>query len=661
MSGRGAAASAAPIVIEDVTPLVDGGAYPTKATSGEMLEISAAVYAFGHEHVRAFLRSRVEGARGWDIQPMTPDGEDRFRTAFRAGETGRYELEVLGELDPLGRWRSDAARRLGAGIFDENDTVEGAQLLNAAVARLRRRDLEGAAILAVVAHAVTAADATGLGAALAELRHLESLLGSIPPAASRPRAAARIALEVARPLAGCSAWYEVFPRSCSPKEGVHGTFADLGARLDYIAGLGFDVVYLPPIHPIGTTARKGPGNSPVSGPDDPGSPWAIGSPKGGHTAVHPSLGTLADFDKVLRKAKGLELEIALDLAFQCSPDHPWVAEHPEWFSHRPDGSIACAENPPKRYEDVYPLDLTSDRRGEIFAALLDVTLFWVKRGVRIFRVDNPHTKPFALWEWLIAEVRAVDPEVIFLAEAFTRPGPLARLAKVGFDQSYTYFTWRNTKEELTDYLSELAHGEARHYLRPNLWPNTPDILAHSLQHGGRASFVTRLVLAACGAANYGIYGPVFELLVDAPLAPGSEEYAHSEKYELGHFDLDAPHSIAPVIARINAARRAHAALRSNASLAFHEIDNRALICFSKIDLETDDRVLCVVNLDPEWPQSGFVEIDGAALGLADGTTLELTDMLDDRTYRWAERRNYLFLDPERDNAHVFSVREVPAK
>ncbi len=478
-----------------------------------------------------------------------------------------------------------------------------------------------------------------------------------PPAASGSSLAAESPAYPAwvdRERARCGAWYEIFPRSTSPEPGRHGTFADLEERLDAIAAMGFDVVYLPPIHPIGHEKRKGRNNSTLSAPGDVGSPWAIGAAEGGHTAIHPDLGDRNDFRHLLRSARLRGMEIALDIAFQCTPDHPWVTEHPDWFRHRPDGSIQCAENPPKRYEDIYPLDFDTPDWKALWTALRDVVAFWAREGVEVFRVDNPHTKPFAFWEWLIDDIRRDHPRAIFLSEAFTRPRVMHRLAKLGFSQSYTYFTWRNTKAELTEYFTELAASPSREYFRPNVWPNTPDILPYPLQGAGPAAFRARLVLATTLAANYGIYGPAFELAENRPRDPGtSEEYLGSEKYELKRWDADRADSLAPPVTRLNAIRRAHPALQSDWSLAFHSTDNDQLLCYSKRSGE--DRVLVVVNLDWRNVQSGWVELDPAALEIAADAAFTVHDELNGERYRWSGGRNFVMLDPARAPAHVFSI------
>jgi starch synthase (maltosyl-transferring) len=459
-----------------------------------------------------------------------------------------------------------------------------------------------------------------------------------------------------RARAGFSSWYEMFPRSAAAQSGRHGTFRDVAARLSYVAELGFDVLYFPPIHPIGRINRKGANNALTAAADDVGSPWAIGAAEGGHKDILPQLGTLDDFRNLLGEARELGIEIALDIAFQCAPDHPYVRAHPKWFKRRPDGSVQYAENPPKKYQDIYPFDFDSDDWRGLWKELKSIFDFWVAQGVRIFRVDNPHTKSFRFWEWVIRAIKATHPEVIFLAEAFTRPLPMHRLAKLGFSQSYTYFTWRNSKQELTDYFTELAQAPAREYFRPNLWPNTPDILHETLQSGLRPVFAARLVLAATLGANYGIYGPAYELMECAPRDPGSEEYRDSEKYQLRHWPLDRADSLRSLITRLNRIRRDNAALQSDRGLRFCSIDNEQMIAYSKIDPKSGNVILTVVNLDAQHTQSGWVELDIDGLGLDSEQPYQVHDLLSDQRYLWHGRRNYVMLDPQRTPAHVFRLR-----
>jgi starch synthase (maltosyl-transferring) len=462
-------------------------------------------------------------------------------------------------------------------------------------------------------------------------------------------------VEVDSPAVRASAWYELFPRSTSPDPHRPGTLRDVIRHLPYLVDLGFDTLYLPPIHPIGRSHRRGPNNSAKGGPEDPGSPWAIGSADGGHTAIAPELGTLGDFRDLVAAAQKVGIEVALDLAFQCSPDHPWVREHPDWFLHRPDGTIRTAENPPKRYDDIFPLDFeTKDRRG-LWEALHEVVAFWIQQGVRCFRVDNPHTKPFGFWQWLIEKVRGEHPEVIFLSEAFTRPKVMYRLAKVGFTHSYTYFAWRNTKSELTEYLRELYGPQLREFFRPHLWPNTPDILTGYLQTGGRPAFVARFVLAATLSPNYGIYGPVFELAESRALAPGTEEYLDSEKYAVRRWDLQRETPLGPVIRTVNRTRREQSVLRTMTPPVFQNIDNPSIIGYSRYDPGSGSRVLVFVNLDPHHVQAGWTDLDLGALGLRADTPFRVHDQLTDRTWTWNGPRNFVELRPLEMPAHVFVV------
>jgi starch synthase (maltosyl-transferring) len=453
-----------------------------------------------------------------------------------------------------------------------------------------------------------------------------------------------------------SAWYELFPRSASPDARRHGTFRDCLARLPYVSSMGFDVLYLPPIHPIGLSERKGRNNRLDPGPQDPGSPWAIGAPQGGHKRIHPELGTIEDFRALVAAARERGIEIALDIAYQCSPDHPYASEHPEWFLQRPDGSIQYAENPPKKYQDIYPFHFETPAWQALWRELKSIVDFWIGEGVCIFRIDNPHTKPFAFWEWLIGSVKAEHPDVIFLAEAFTRPKVMHRLAKLGFTQSYTYFAWRNTKHEIVEYFTELTQTPSCEYFRPNLWPNTPDILTEYLQFNGRAGFMVRLTLAATLGASYGIYGPAFELLEHEPREPGSEEYLDSEKYQRRVWDLEQPASLAPFIARVNRIRCENIALQSDWSLRFHRIDNDALIAYSKRSDDGGIVLLCVVNLDPHHAQAGWLELDLEALDIPEGGRFQAHDLLSEARFLWQGRRNYVALDPSRGPAHVLLVR-----
>ncbi|MBV8951428.1 MAG: alpha-1,4-glucan--maltose-1-phosphate maltosyltransferase [Actinobacteria bacterium] len=638
------------VVIENVEPDVDRGRFAAKRVAGDFVEVQADVFTDGHDEVRARVRHRPDGQARWCEVEMAPLGNDRFAGRFRVDGPGHYQFTVCGWVDDARTWRRDLGQRLDAGQDVALDLEAGALLAEGAAKRARGAD---AGELRACADRLRELDG------LEDAHLLDALVALLDRYPDRSRATEydhTVPLVVDRERAGYSAWYEMFPRSASPDADRPGTLADVTARLPYVAELGFDVLYLPPIHPIGTTNRKGPNNVRVGTPDDVGSPWAIGSEAGGHTAIDPKLGTFDDFHALLDRAQELGIEVALDLAFQCSPDHPWVKEHPEWFRHRPDGTIAYAENPPKRYEDIYPIDFENDDWPALWEALLDVVLFWIAQGIEIFRVDNPHTKPFGFWEWLIATVKEEHPDVIFLSEAFTRPKVMHRLAKLGFTQSYTYFTWRNEKWEIEEYFTELTTPPGADYFRPNVWPNTPDILHEYLQHGGRAAFMTRLVLAAMLSSNYGVYGPPFELTEHEPREPGSEEYLHSEKYEIRHWDLDRPDSLRHFIARINAIRRAHPALHRNRNLRFHHTDNDALVCWSKRAESADDVVLSIVSLDPQHPRAGWVDLDLGALGVAWDEPFVVHDLLTDAKYTWQGARNFVSLDPSSVPAHVFTVR-----
>jgi starch synthase (maltosyl-transferring) len=510
-------------------------------------------------------------------------------------------------------------------------------------------------VLRKAAQALRADSPAAERAAIALEPRLAELAARHPDRSRAARYGRELRIVVDRERARYSTWYELFPRSCSAVSGRHGSFRDCEARLEYVAAMGFDVLYLPPIHPIGRAFRKGRNNAPAASPGDVGSPWAIGGPEGGHTAIHPDLGTLEDFQRLRSAAAARGMEIALDIAYQCTPDHPWVREHPEWFRRRPDGTIQYAENPPKKYQDIYPLDFETPAWQQLWEALRGVMLYWIDQGVRIFRVDNPHTKAFAFWEWAIGTIRAEHPDVIFLSEAFTRPKVMYRLAKLGFTQSYTYFTWRNTKAELTDYFRELTATSVREFFRPNLWPNTPDILPEVLQTGGRPAFALRLLLAATLGASYGVYGPAYELGENEPREPGSEEYLDSEKYEIKQRDLDAPHSLRPLITAMNRIRRENPALQRDWGLLFHETDHPALLAYSKATADRSNVILVLVNMDPRHPHQGCVTLDLAALGLDSARAFEVEDLLDAERELWQGASQAVDLDPARGPGRILRL------
>jgi len=639
------------VVISGVSPEIDCGRFPIKRTVGESVEVEADVFADGHDALAVVLRFRAEDETAWREVPMRPLPNDRWRGSFRVERLVGYRYSVRGWVDRFATWRGDLAKRVEADQELSVDLLIGAELVDAAAARATGADRKA---LRRAAAALRAGDDAAVREGLSE--ELAALMASAPDRRLASTYERELTVITDRRRAGFSSWYELFPRSAADEPGRHGTLADVEKLLPSIAEMGFDVLYLAPIHPIGRTFRKGRNNAEQAAPGDVGSPWAIGGEEGGHTAIHPDLGTFEDFDRLVASAGDLGLEVAMDLAYQCSPDHPWVREHPEWFRHRPDGTIQYAENPPKKYQDIYPLDFeTPDWRG-LWEGLRSVVDSWIGHGVRIFRVDNPHTKAFPFWEWMIGEVRREHPDVIFLSEAFTRPKVMYRLAKLGFTQSYTYFAWRSSKWELTQYFTELTRTEVAEYFRPNLWPNTPDILTEQLQMGGRPVFVTRLVLAATLGASYGIYGPAFELMEHRAVAPGREEYLDSEKYEIRQWDRGRPDSLAELIARVNRIRRENPALQQDRTLRFHDIDNDQLIAYSKRSEDGANTILVVVNLDPHHVQSGWIELPLEELGIDPSSGFQVHDLLGDGRYLWHGPRNFVELSPHVLPAHVFRVR-----
>ncbi len=648
------------VVIERVRPEIDAGRFAVKRTPGDIVEVTAQLHADGYDLLAAVLRYRPGSdgePRPWAETPMEFGGNDEWRASFRVDEVGRYEYSVEAWVDPFLSWRQEVAIKAGAGLDVSTELMEGAALVAEAAARC-----EGIEPAATGDRQQLEEEARRLGGHADQAARLDAalrdhLLGLMMRHADRRLASVYgrvLPVVVDRERARFGAWYEMFPRSWGPDPTRSATFREAAKHLENVAALGFDVVYLPPIHPIGTSFRKGRGNSLVTAPGDPGSPWAIGSADGGHKAVEPGLGTIEDFDAFVAAAGRLGLEVALDLAYQCSPDHPYVNEHPEWFRHRPDGTIKYAENPPKKYQDIYPLDFESPAWPALWEELLEVVRFWIGHGVSIFRVDNPHTKPYRFWGWLIAEIRQDHPSTIFLAEAFTRPRIMYHLAKLGFTQSYSYFTWRNTKAELEGYFTELTTSEVREYFRPNLFANTPDILHAYLQHGGPAAFRVRLVLAATLGASYGIYSG-FELCEDRA-APGTEEYLESEKYQIRQWDWDRPGHIKDLVATMNRIRRENAALQFDLGLRFHETDNPELLCYSKTSPDGANVVFVVVNLDPRSGQHGQVRMPTFDLGIAEDSPYVVHDLLTDATYTWRGQWNYVRLEPTSVPAHILRVK-----
>jgi starch synthase (maltosyl-transferring) len=589
----------------------------------------------------------------WKEVSLTPLVNDRWYGSFTTDELGCYRYTLCAWIDVFGTWRTAMWKKAKANQAMEIELKMGIGMIESAVGRASQMDGQ---MLQEHINSISAAETTNQKIQLLLNSGLYRMMKKYPDKKSATYYDKILEIIVDRPKALFSAWYEMFPRSCSPTSGDHGTFQDCEKRLPYIAEMGFDVLYLPPIHPIGYVNRKGRNNTPDALPEDPGSPWAIGSSDGGHKSVHPQLGTLEDFRHLIKTAGDYGLEVAMDIAYQCAPDHPYVDMHPEWFKHRPDGSIQYAENPPKKYEDIYPLDFECDHWQELVLELKEVLYFWMDQGIRIFRVDNPHTKPLAFWHWLIQTAQADYPDVIFLAEAFTRPKIMYRLAKLGFNQSYTYFAWRNTSQDIETYFRELTRTAVREFFRPNLWPNTPDILAEYLQTGGRPGFIIRLVLAATLGASYGIYGPAFELCANQPKEMGSEEYQDSEKYEIKHWDIENPANIHLLIGRINQIRHENAALQNNRSLQFHSIDNDQMICYTKHTADRSNIILTVVNLDPHHTHAGWLTLPLLEMKLDSEESYQMHDLLSDSRYLWQGNRNYLELNPQVIPAHIFSIR-----
>jgi starch synthase (maltosyl-transferring) len=674
------------VVIEDVTPQLDGGRFPVCRVAGDILDVRAALFADGHDLLAARVLYRNRGESSWRFAPMEPRGNDIWSGSFLVDQLGEWSFTVLGWIDRFESWAADLRKRIAAQV--EGNRGGGAKAGGSDISLALR---SGALLLREGASRTNGADALAL---TREAQSLESqaqnpgrletyplsdeihrLMTNYPDLRHATRFHLELPLRVDCERARFSAWYEMFPRSASPVPGRHGAFADVERQLPEIAAMGFDILYLPPIHPIGRSYRKGPNNSTSAPPGAPGSPWAIGDADaldlrpdgepckkdcGGHKAIHPELGTFADFDRLVRAARIHKMDVALDIAFQCSPDHPWVREHPDWFVIRPDGSIQYAENPPKKYQDIYPLNFETPDWQALWQELYSVFEFWIERGVRIFRVDNPHTKALPFWEWCLGELSNKYPETIYLAEAFTRPHVMYGLAKRGFTQSYTYFTWRNTKAELEEYLNEVTKPPVSDFFRPNFWPNTPDILHKTLQEGGQPAFMLRLILAATLSSNYGIYGPAYELAENAPAQPAagkteSEEYLNSEKYQIRQRDRNAPGSLVPLISAMNRIRRENRALQANQSLRFHDIDNPNLICYSKITPEFENRILTIVNLDVRYQQSGWTNLDLDALRLGATDTFIVEDLLNGERYQWTGRRNYVALQPGIKPAHIFRI------
>ena len=641
------------VIIEGLSPEVDGGRFAAKRTVGDLVRVEADIFTDGHDSVSAALLYRFEKTEKWTEQRFELINNDRWFAEFRVAELGRYRYTVVAWIDHFETWRKDLLKRIQADTDTPVDYLIGADLIAAGAMRAKGSEAED---LNRRAKQLRSEATLEEKRTFATEPALNDRMMQYPDRQFATELGRELALVVDPVRARFSSWYEFFPRSTSAEPGKNGTFADAASRLAYVADMGFNVVYLPPVHPIGTKFRKGKNNTTTPEPGDVGSPWAIGSAEGGHKAVHAELGTLQDFRQFVESASKLNLQVALDIAFQVAPDHPYVKDHEEWFKKRPDGTIQYAENPPKKYQDIYPFDFETPKWTELWQELKSVFTFWVGQGVKIFRVDNPHTKAFPFWEWCITEIKQEWPDVLFLSEAFTRPKIMYRLGKLGFSQSYTYFPWRNGKAELMAYLTELTKTQVKDFFRPNQWPNTPDILTEFLQLGTRSAFMIRFLLAATLGANYGIYGPAFELLDSRPIRAGSEEYLDSEKYQVRHWDLDRPDSLRELVSLVNRVRNENEALQNDWSIEFHPVGNDQLLCFTKQSEDGSNLLLMIINLDPYRTQSGFVDLPLEKLKIETDRAYQAHDLLTGARYMWNGPRNYVQLDPNSVPAHIFRIR-----
>lgn len=632
------------VIIENVHPQIDQGLYPAKRTVGERVDVTADIFGDGHDHIRAVVRYRVSDSKAWQEVEMTPLANDGWLGSFYVTEKKTYEFTVSAWIDHFETWYDGFRKKAAAAVDVHVELQEGINFLKK-LSEGKDKDIEAA--IEQLQQEYTHASGYVAGPDFGKLVHAH-------PLREHETSFDRI-LEVVveHAKANFSSWYELFPRSAS-LEPKHGTFKDVMKLLPRIESMGFDVLYLPPIHPIGKINRKGKNNNVRAEAGEPGSPWAIGSDEGGHKSIHPELGTLDDYKKLILESKKHGLDIAIDLAFQCAPDHPYVKEHPEWFKQRPDGTIQYAENPPKKYQDIYPFNFESDQWMELWVELKSVITYWIDQGVKIFRVDNPHTKPILFWQWVIAEVNKEYEDVIFLAEAFTRPRVMSSLGKIGFTQSYTYFTWRVNKNEIMEYMSELVFGPSRDYFRPNFWPNTPDILPYHLQHQGENIFILRLALAATLSSNYGVYGPAYEFYDHEPMT-GREEYFNSEKYEVKLHDWKKTNRMTDIITLLNHARKTNPALQSTWNLQFCAIENVNLIAYLKVTDDLSNIILTVVNLNPHERQSGYVQLPKGKLKLGDRINVKVKDLITEEQYTWTQEWNFIELDPYKMPFHLFKV------
>jgi len=634
------------VIIENVQPLVDGGLYPAKRTLGERVDVTASIFGDGHDHIRAEVLYKKKEATQWERVEMIPTFNDEWKVSFYVPEKGIYVYTIQAWVDHFDTWYDGFKKKANAKVDVKVELMEGAILL--------RTLGESNKDLITLARKLEDTQRYQAAIDLVLSEEFASVVHSNPLRENETKLNQEISIQVEHAKANFSSWYEFFPRSASLEAGKHGTFQDCIRLLPRIAAMGFDVLYFPPIHPIGKINRKGKNNNVRSLPGEPGSPWAIGSDEGGHKSILPALGTLDDFKKLITESKKLGIDVAMDIAFQCAPDHPYVQEHPEWFKQRPDGSIQYAENPPKKYQDIYPFNFESDNWKALWEELRSVFFFWMEQGVTIFRIDNPHTKPIPFWHWVIAEVQNKNPDVIFLSEAFTRPKVMASLAKVGFTQSYTYFTWRVSKQELIEYVNDLVYGPSRNYFRPNFWPNTPDILPYHLQNQGDNSFILRYALAATLSSNYGVYGPSYEFYENTPVE-GREEYYNSEKYELRNYDWKRTNRMIDIMSLLNKIRKENAALQSTWNVQFCPIENNQIIAFIKATDDLSNIILVVANLDTNRGQSGYVQLPKERLKLTDKVNIKLHDLITDEHYTWTQELNFVDLSPNKMPFHLFKL------
>lgn len=640
------------IVITNVDPELNCGRNPIKRALGEKIRVTADVFGDGHDVVKAALHYRKKEDKDWIEVPMKFFGNDHWEASFRPEKTGQYEYIIRGWVDHFGTWQHALQKKFEANQDVSTELLVGVNLMEEAISSAKPAQAKKLSSVASTIKKSNGQPAVSKG--LSE--EIASIMYQCGDRSNASTYSKVLTVDVERKKALFSTWYELFPRSASQEPGKHGTFQDCERLLPMIADMGFDVLYFPPIHPIGRSHRKGLNNSVTANPGDPGSPWAIGAKEGGHKAIHPELGTIKDFTRLVKKAKALGIEVALDLALQCAPDHPYVKEHPQWFKWRPDGTVQYAENPPKKYQDILPINFENDDWENLWLELKSIVDYWIDKGVKIFRVDNPHTKPFPFWEWLIREVRKENPELIFLAEAFTRPRIMEELGKIGFNQSYTYFTWRETQEEIISYLNELTKTERSNYYRPNFWPNTPDILPPHLVSGGEPAFISRVILAATLSSNYGIYGPVYEFGINKPM-PGKEEYIDSEKYEIKQWDWNRTTRIKEVIKKVNQFRKENPALQETNNIHFGSSENNQIICYGKATDDYSNQMIMVVNLDPHNLQRTMVKVPLHELGIPYDRPYFVRDLFTGSRYQWLGEWNYVELNPHILPAHIFRVEQ----